>query len=74
MLELLFIFIFGWLFVKVIGFTLALTWGLAKLVCGLVIGLALPVLIACLVFAGGIALLVPILMLAVVAGIVKAIL
>ena len=72
MIELLTIVIFGWLFIKAIGFTLALTWGIAKVVCGLLLGLALPVLIVCLIFVGGIALLVPLALIAIVAGIVKA--
>lgn len=72
MIELLPIVIFGWLFVKAIGFTFALTWGIAKIVCGILIGLALPVLIFCLLFVGGIALLAPVLMIAIAAGILKA--
>ena len=36
------------------------------------IGLAFPVLIVCFIFVGGIALLVPIIMIAIAAGILKA--
>ena len=72
MFELLIIAIFLWLFVKVIGLTLRMTWGIAKITVSLLIGLALPVLFVSLIFIGGIALLVPIVMIAIAAGIVKA--
>ena len=70
--ELLTIAIFIWLLVKVIGLAFKLTWGVAKVAATILIGLELPVLIVCLVFAGGIALLVPMALLAIAAGILKA--
>lgn len=72
MFELLTIAIFLWLLVKTIGFAFRLTWGVAKIVASILIGLALPVLILCLIFAGGIMLLVPLVMIAIAAGILKA--
>ncbi len=72
MLELLTIAIFIWLLVKAVGLAFKLTWGVAKIVASILIGLAFPVLIVCLVFVGGIALLVPIVMIAIAAGILKA--
>ena len=72
MFELLTLVLFVWLFVKVIGLTLRMTWGIAKSTVSLLIGLALPVLFVTLIFIGGIALLVPIAMIAIAAGIVKA--
>ena len=72
MFELLTLVLFAWLFVKVIGLTLRMTWGIAKITVSLLIGLALPVLFVGLIFIGGIALLVPIAMIAIAAGIVKA--
>ena len=71
MFELLTLVFFTWLFVKVIGLTLRMTWGIAKITVSLLIGLALPVLFVSLIFIGGIALLVPIAMIAIAAGIVK---
>ena len=71
MFELLTLVLFAWLFVKVIGLTLRMTWGIAKITVSLLIGLALPVLFVSLIFIGGIALLVPIAMIAIAAGIVK---
>ena len=72
MFELLILALFVWLFIKVIGVTLRMTWGIAKITVSLLIGLALPVLFVSLIFIGGIALLVPIAMVAIAAGIVKA--
>ena len=72
MFELLTLVLFAWLFVKVIGLTLRMTWGIAKITVSLLIGLALPVLFVSLIFIGGIALLVPIAMIAIAVGIVKA--
>lgn len=72
MFELLTIVIFVWLLVKVIGLALKLTWGAAKIIASILIGLAFPVLIVCFVFIGGIALLIPLAMIALAAGILKA--
>ena len=71
MFELLIIAIFLWLLVKAIGLAFKLTWGVAKITASILIGLTLPVLIVCFLFVGGIALLVPVAMIAIAAGIVK---
>lgn len=72
MFELITIAIFIWLLVKAIGLAFQLTWCLAKIVASILIGLAFPVLILCFIFVGGIALLVPIIMIAIAAGLLKA--
>ena len=72
MFELLVIAFFIWLLVKSIGLAFKLTWGVAKIAASILIGLAFPVLIVCFVFVGGIALLVPVIMIAIAAGILKA--
>ena len=72
MFELLTTILFVWLGCKAIGLMLKLTWGMAKIVASVLIALALPVLVFCLIFLGGIALLVPLAMIAIAAGIVKA--
>ena len=72
MFEVLTIAIFIWLLVKSIGLAFKLTWGVAKIAASILIGLAFPVLIVCFVFIGGIALLVPLIMIAIAAGILKA--
>ena len=71
MFELLTLAIFLWLFVKAIGFAFRLTWGIAKIAASILIALALPVLIISLVFAGGVLLLIPLVMIAIAAGILK---
>lgn len=72
MLELLTTVIFIWLLVKAIGLAFKLTWGATKVIASILIGLALPVLIICLVFVGGIALIVPIAVIGIAFGILKA--
>ena len=72
MFELLTLGIFGWLLVKAVGVALKLTWGAAKIVASVLIGLVLPVLFICLLFVGGIVLLVPVVMIAIAAGTLKA--
>ena len=72
MFELLVIAIFIWLLAKSIGLALKLTWGVAKIAASILIGLAFPVLIVCFIFVGGIALLVPVVMIVIAAGILKA--
>ena len=72
MFELLTVAIFIWLLVKSIGLMLKLTWGAAKLIAGILTVLALPVLILCFLFVGGIALLIPLVILGVAVGILKA--
>ena len=72
MFELFIIALFIWLLVKAIGLAFKLTWGVAKIAASILIGLAFPVLIVCFVFVGGITLLVPVIMIAIAAGILKA--
>lgn len=64
MFEILTLILFGWLFVKCLGLAFRLTWGAAKVLAGFLMVLALPVLLLCLLFAGGLLLLVPCLMVA----------
>ena len=72
MFEVLSLVIFIWLMMKVIGLMFRLTWGMAKVIACILIGLALPALFVCLIFVGGIALLVPLAMVAIAGGIIKA--
>ena len=72
MFELLTLVVFIWILIKSVGLMLRLTWGVAKIIAAILIVLALPVLLICLPFVGGIALLIPIAMVAMAAGIVKA--
>lgn len=72
MFEILTLAIFIWLMVKAIGLCLKLTWGLTKIIAGILMTFALPVLILCMIFAGGIALLVPVALIAIAVAILKA--
>lgn len=72
MFELLTVAIFVWLMVKTIGLMFKLTWGTAKIIASILIGLAFPALLVCLVFVGGVALLIPVVIIAIAAGILKA--
>ena len=72
MFELLVLILFVWLFVKAIGLTFKVTWGLAKVVAVILFTLALPALIGCFLVAGGVALLVPIALVGAAWGILKA--
>ena len=71
MFELLITLLTVWIGIKAIGLMFRLTWGITKLVAGVLILLAFPALLGCLLFAGGILLLIPLAMIAIAAGIVK---
>lgn len=70
--SLLMIVLFGWLFFKSLGFFFRLTWSLAKIVGTLLMVLALPVLGVCLLFTGGVMLIVPVAIMAVAFAVLKA--
>lgn len=72
MFEILTVVVFVWLFVKAIVLAFKLSWGMAKVIASILLVLSLPALILCLVFLGGIALLVPIAVIAIAVGILKA--
>ena len=59
MFELLSVIVFVWLFYKSICLAFRLAWGTAKVIACILFALAIPALIACLVFAGGALLLLP---------------
>ena len=48
-----------------------MTWGVTKVVASILIGLALPVLLVCFLFVGGIALLLPVALIGIAVGILK---
>ena len=72
MFELLTIILFIWLLGKAIGLAFKLTWGVAKAAASILMVIALPVLVLCLLFAGGIALIVPLAIIGIAVGILKA--
>lgn len=71
MFQILTVAIFLWLLAKSIGFMFRLTWGVAKVIASILMVVALPALIVCLIFASGIVLLVPIILIAIAAIILK---
>ena len=72
MFKIVSIAIFIWLLVKAIGLAFKLTWGVAKIIAGILMIIALPGLIVCLLFAGTFALLAPIALIAIAVLILRA--
>lgn len=72
MMDLIIAVLFFWLFFKAIGLALKMTWGITKLIASVLFTVALPLLIGCLFFAGGLLILVPLGMVALAFGLLKA--
>ena len=71
MFEILAVVIFIWLLFKALGLVFRLTWGVAKLVAGLLMAVAMPLLVICLIFAGGLVLLLPLALLGIALALLK---
>ena len=71
MFELLVFVLFVWLFVKSIGLTFRVTWGLAKITAVILFALAVPALFVCILVIGGVAILIPVALAAAAFGILK---
>ena len=71
MFELLVFVLFVWLFVKSIGLTFRVTWGLAKITAVILFALAVPALFVCILVIGGAAILIPVALVAAAFGILK---
>ena len=72
MLELLTVVLFCWLFFKAVGLAFRMAWGTAKVLASVLFALAVPLLVLCLVFAGGIFLLLPLALIGIAFGLLKA--
>lgn len=72
MLDLLVTVLFCWLFFKAVKLAFKVAWGTAKVIAVLLFVVAWPMLIGCLFFAGGVVLLVPVALIVVSFGILKA--
>ena len=72
MLELLTIIVFCWLSFKLLGLFLRMAWGMAKIIATVLFIIALPTLVMCLIFTGGMLLMIPLGLLALAIGVVKA--
>ena len=59
------------LFVKAISLAFRITWGAAKIVATILMILAVPIFIVCLIFAGGFILLLPVALIVGSIGILK---
>lgn len=73
MLEILSVLLFCWLFFKALGLAFRVAWGTTKIIASVLFALAVPMLIICLIFAGGIALLLPLVLVGLAFGLLKAI-
>ena len=71
MFELLIVILFFFLMIKTIGFALRLTWGAAKIAASILMVIALPALILCLIFTSSLLLVGPLILIAIAAGILK---
>ena len=72
MFELLTLVVFIWLLVKAIGLAFKLTWGTARILASLLMAVALPLLVICVLFVGGIALIVPVALVGIAVAVLKA--
>lgn len=72
MMELLLVILFCWLFFKAVGLAFRMAWGTAKVIASLLFVIAVPLLVLCLVFAGGLVLLLPLALMGIAFGLVKA--
>ncbi|WP_295058040.1 hypothetical protein [Ruminococcus sp.] len=60
LLEILCTILFVWLFIKVLGLVFKVAWSLTKVLATILFVMALPALIVCFIFAGGLLLLFPV--------------
>ena len=72
MFELLVVAAFLWLFIKGLGLAFRVTWGLTKALAIVLFVLAMPALLGCLLLAGGVLLLIPVALVGIAFGILKA--
>lgn len=72
MLDLIVSILFFWLFFKALGLVLKMTWGITKFIVSLLCTIALPLLVICLLFTGGLVILLPLGLVALAFGLVKA--
>ncbi len=73
MIELMISALSIWLFIKAIGLALKITWSTAKIIATILMALALPIFIVCLIFAGGIVMLIPLAFISTAFGLIKSI-
>ena len=72
MMEVLVVIVFCWLFFKAVGLAFRMAWGTAKILASILFAVAVPMLILCLIFAGGLFLLLPLALMGIAFGLVRA--
>lgn len=72
MLEILVTIAFCWLFFKAVGLALRMAWGTAKIIASVLFAIAVPLLFVCLAFTGGILILLPLALVGLAFGVLKA--
>ena len=72
MLDVLLVIMFCWLFFKAVGLAFRMAWGTAKILASLLFAVAVPLLVLCLIFAGGIVLLLPLALVGAAFGLLRA--
>ena len=73
MLEIIVTVLFCWLFFKAMGLAFRVAWGTTKIIASLLFAVAVPMLFVCLAFAGGLLLLVPLALIGIAFGLLKAV-
>ncbi len=73
MLDLIITVLFCWLFFKAIGLAFKVAWGTTKIIASVLFALAVPMLVLCLMFAGGLLLLLPVALIGIAFGLLKAV-
>lgn len=73
MLEILSVLLFCWLFFKALGLAFRVAWGTTKIIASVLFALAVPMLFACLLFVGGVAMLLPLVLVGLAFGLLKVI-
>ena len=71
MIEILISILAIWLLIKAIGVSFKITWGAAKIIATILMVLAIPIFIVCLIFVGGFFLLIPVALIAGAFGLLK---
>ena len=71
MIEILISILAIWLLIKAIGLAFKITWGATKIIATILMVLAIPIFIVCLIFVGGFFLLIPVALIAGALGLLK---
>lgn len=72
MFELLLVLAFCGLFFKALCLAFRMAWGTAKLIASVLFAIAVPLLLVCVMFVGGIALLLPLALMGIAFGVLRA--